>query len=396
MPVALFALLLAAPPAAWPGFDGPTRDFTAGPLPAELPVKWRRPLGPSDSGIVADGSTVFTLYSVPDPADKTRGTEVVVAVDAATGVTRWEHKYPVAMLPKQQTFRGDPIGPQATPLLHAGRLVTLGFAGVLHALDPATGKVLWKHDLPADFGATPVQFGFSGSPVGYKDTVLVHAGGSQAAVIAFAAGDGAVRWKSAPAEPSYATPVLMTVAGEEQVIQLTRDHVCGFAAADGAARWKFVLKVPGLTNVPTPLPLPGDRLLISGQGADGNRLLQLTRDSATEVWAVKSPRFFYFNWLAVGDTLYGCPDKAFVAFNMADGEPRWSAGGIAGGTLVKVGDEFLRLRESGNLDRLPLTPDAASTPKPIGLVAGRCWTPPAVANGVVYVRSTKELVAFGK
>jgi outer membrane protein assembly factor BamB len=330
---------------------------------------------------------------VPDPADKKRGQEVVVAVDAATGKTRWEHRYPVAMLPKQETFRGDPIGPQATPLLHAGRLVALGYAGLLHALDPATGKVLWRHDVVADYGATPVQFGFSGSPVAHNDTVLVHVGGKQAAVIAFAASDGAVRWKSEPAEPSYATPVLTAVAGEEQVVQVTRDHILGLAATDGATRWKYDLKVKGYTNVPTPLPLPGDRLLVSGQGIVGTRLLKLTRDAAAEVWAVKQPQWFYFNWLPLGDVAVGYPDKTLTALRLGDGEVAWKAGGLLGGTLVAAGGECVRLREDGQLARLTLTAEAAGEAKPLAKVEGRCWTPPAVAGGVVYARSNKELVA---
>jgi outer membrane protein assembly factor BamB len=390
----LLALVLSAGPPAWPGFGGPAADFAAPALPPGPPaVRWRRPLGPGESGVVTDGTAVFTLYSVA--TDKKTGEEVVLAADAATGDTRWEHRYPLAMRPNQQTFRGDPIGPQATPLVHAGRLVTVGFAGALHALDPATGAVAWRHDLVADFGATPVQFGFSGSPVGLGDRILVPVGGNRAAVVALSAADGAVRWASEPAEPSYATPVVMSVAGEQQVVQVTRDHVLGLSAADGTTRWKYPFKDKGLTNVPTPLPLPGDRLLISGQGADGTRLLQLTRTSAAEVWARKQPRFFHFNWLTADRLVFGYADKSLVAVRLADGETAWTKGGLAGGNLARVGDAFLRLRETGDLARLRLTADGAGEPEPLATAAGRCWTPPAVSGTTVFVRSNRELLAVG-
>lgn len=406
LPLVLLIVAAADPaPAGWPGYGGPSRDFrVALPPPApwdEMAVLWRRPLGPGESGIVSDGTTLFTQHSIPDPADQAKGEEAVVALDPATGKTRWEHKYPVALLPKQQTFRGAPVGPQATPLVHGGRVFAVGFAGLFHCLDVATGKVLWKHDLVADFGATPVQFGFSASPVAYKDVVLLHVGGKQAAVMAFDPKDGSVRWKSAPAEPSYATPVVATFGGEDHVVQVTRDAVYGFAAADGATRWTYPLPKPGLTNVPTPIPLPGGRLFASGQGFQGTRLLEVTkagdRFGVKPVWHRREVEFFYCNWAVLGDTAYGYSANAgskFVAVRWRDGEVVWDDGRQKDANLLAGAGELLVLRGDGKLSRAKPTADGLEQAAEVQLLKGRSWTPPSVVGGRLYARNAAEVVAF--
>ena len=395
----LVAFTLAAPAAAsWPQYGGPAGDFRADlPADAALPkdAAWRRALGPGESGIaVADGK-LFTHYSVPVPPKNDTGKEVVVALDAATGKTLWEHEYPVARLPKQETFRGAPVGPQATPCVGGGRVFALGYAGVLTCLT-TDGKEVWKHDLVKEYAATPVQFGFSGSPVLSGGRLLVAAGGKQAALIAFDPADGKVLWKTAPAEPGYATPVAAKRAGEEQVILMTRDAVTGYAAADGATRWTYPLPKPGLTNVPTPLVLPDDQVLVSGQGQLGTALLKITRTQdkfeAKAVWQAKA-KFFYCNWARAGDAVCGYADSRFVALRWRDGEQLWDSTTQNEGNVVAGEKAAVILRGDGRLTLGKLTAEGFEETAKSQLFDGRAWSAPTVSGGVLYARNAKEVVA---
>ena len=85
----------AVPPAAveWPQWGGPGRDFKSASKglstswPAGGPRKlWTRPLGEGHSSIVADAGRLYTMYREGER-------ESVVALDAATGRTLWEHTY---------------------------------------------------------------------------------------------------------------------------------------------------------------------------------------------------------------------------------------------------------------------------------------------------------------
>ena len=142
----------------WTQWGGPTRDFVVradrladswpegGP-----PVLWSRPLGTGHSAIVADEGRLFTMYRAGNgraqqgPWD---AEEAVVALDALTGRTLWEHKYPS----RREDFSFG-AGPHSTPLVVGDRVFTIGTNQQLFAFDKQTGEVLWSHDLIAEFGS---------------------------------------------------------------------------------------------------------------------------------------------------------------------------------------------------------------------------------------------------
>ena len=90
------------PPAgiAWTQWGGPHRNFQTEATglkdqwPASGPkVIWKRPLGEGYSSPAVENNILYTLYGKPRE-------EVVVACDAATGKTLWEHATPM-------TFQSD-------------------------------------------------------------------------------------------------------------------------------------------------------------------------------------------------------------------------------------------------------------------------------------------------
>ncbi len=388
----------AADGPGWPQYGGGNRDFVR---PAAVPGDgadgvWERDLGPGTSGIVSDGTVLVTMYSVPNPKQASEGVEVVVCLDRRTGKTLWDDRTPVARLKGQESYSGDPIRPQATPAISGSRVCTLGSTGLLKCFDVPTGKVVWQHDLVADFGAKPVQFGFAASPLVAGGRFVVHAGGAQAAVIAFNSADGAVVWKSKPAEPSYSSPVLMPSDRGDVVVQMTRDAVFGFAAADGRQRWTYALPKPGLTNVPTPIVLSKRRLLISGQGVLGTRLLEVaaTGDAVAEVWKNDKVAFFYANWLTDGAAVYGSADKFLRGLRLSDGKELWREQGQADANLLQVGPDTVVLRGDGQFTHARLSPTGFEDVSRVERLAGRCWAAPTLVGDTIYARSESKIRAL--
>ena len=156
---------------------------------------WTRPLGLGHSSIVVDEGRLYTMYRPGKQISKQgpwENEEVVISMDGATGKTLWEHRYPSE--PADFSYG---VGPHATPLV-VGRLVfTAGTRKVIHAFDKSTGRVVWSHDLVKEYGATPllvrapIKSGYAVSPLAYKDTIIVPAGGRGQAVMAFRQSDGA-------------------------------------------------------------------------------------------------------------------------------------------------------------------------------------------------------------
>ena len=83
----------------WRQWGGPDRNFQSDSTglrerswPAAGPRElWSRPLGEGYSTVIADEATLYTMYrEEPD--------EIVVALAASSGETRWEHRYPAPLL----------------------------------------------------------------------------------------------------------------------------------------------------------------------------------------------------------------------------------------------------------------------------------------------------------
>ena len=121
----------------WPQWRGPARDgsVSAASAPAAWPASyiqgWRADIGEGYSSPVVVGGRVF-VHSRRDP------NEIVTALDLTSGKTVWQHTYDAAYT-KNSYATKMAKGPNATPLVAAGRLFTLGASGKLAAWDAATG-----------------------------------------------------------------------------------------------------------------------------------------------------------------------------------------------------------------------------------------------------------------
>ena len=149
-------------------WGGPNRDFhvaLSAPLadswPSGGPKKlWERELGEGYSAIAVRGDTLYTMYRRDAAAWQifTSDQEIVVALDARTGRTKWEFAYDVR-------FRSDQgSGPHVMPQVSGDLVFSVGATGKLHALEASTGKLVWKRDLGEEFGATTRLFGYSSHP----------------------------------------------------------------------------------------------------------------------------------------------------------------------------------------------------------------------------------------
>ena len=198
-------------PAGWPQWGGPHRNFRVpaatvphtwgedGPTPL-----WRRSLGEGYSSIIAGGDLLFTMYREDDD-------EVVVALDAATGATRWQHAYHAPLLHDgyfDVWLNSAGPGPYSSPLLADGSLFTIGVNGHLHALDAGTGALRWSHNLVDAFDLDDYN-AFASSPIAYGENIIQPLGGSGRGVVAFDRQTGAVAWRSPDFDLAPGSPLLI-------------------------------------------------------------------------------------------------------------------------------------------------------------------------------------------
>jgi outer membrane protein assembly factor BamB len=246
-----------------------------------------------------------------------QGQEVVVALDTATGNTRWEYRYDAPVRPDMQLDNGP--GPQSTPLIVGSRIFRVGAMGQFYAIGMTNGRVLLSHDLFKEL-AVVWHHGYSCSPIAYKEMVILTTGKKRQSVVAFRQSDGAVVWAKQHFEYSHSSPILINVDGQEQLVLFMSDGPVGLDPSNGELLWthplddivfrgsKELLTLKHGQNNSTPVWGESNLLFIS-TGYSGSRALQLSRREdktvVHELWFSNRVRVHFSNAIRLGDYIYG-------------------------------------------------------------------------------------------
>ncbi len=396
----MIPVLLALLALEWPQFGGPGRNFHSGQKvaaswPASGPRRlWARDLGDGYSGISVDGGVLYTMY-------RRMNQEAVLAADAATGKTLWEHRYDAAFLPSMKMENGP--GPHSTPLVTATTVYTTGVLGRFLALDKKTGRVLWQHDLFQEYGGRVPDRGYACSPLAYKDTIVLQAGGPGAALMAFRQKDGGVVWKQHNFAPSPSSPLLIQVAGQDQLVAFMGDQVVGLDPNNGAWLWSQGHRTDWGLNISTPVWGPDNVLFISSAYGGGSRALQLSRSggktAVKELWFTSRMRVHHGNAVRIGDFLYGSSGDfgpaPLTAIDVRTGKIAWQDRSFSKANLLLLGDgKLIVLDEDGNLALAEPSPPGLKTLVKAPVLRSNAWTAPALAGSRLFLRDRRSMLAL--
>jgi outer membrane protein assembly factor BamB len=393
----------------WPQWRGPGRDGVwreTGLLesfPAKgLQVRWRVPAGWGfSSPVVAEGRVYLADSEVARPRAKER----VRCFDARNGKTLWRHVYEVAY----EDWAFDPkqeIGPVATPIVHSGKVYTLGRVGHLFCLDALKGEVRWQKNLEKDY-----QVAFApGTPSPLIDgglLILFIGGKPNAGVIALDKDTGKEVWKALNESLTFSLPIVITSGGKRQLILWTQESVTSLDPRTGNTYWRQKLLTSNEYAVATPVYCE-DKLLIGGL------MLQLDADkpAAKVLWPEsKAPlrRVLSHTSTALfqGDYLFSAKSSGeLVCLEASTRRQVWETANVtdlkngASIHLTANGDSVLLYTDRGELIRARLTGQGykeisrVTVLQPTFPFGGRkvAWPPPACANGHIFARNGKELV----
>jgi outer membrane protein assembly factor BamB len=397
----------------WPQWGGPNRNFIveasglADKWPESGPrIVWTRPLGTGHSAIVADAGLLFTMYRAGNGRGRQgpwEAAESVVALDAATGKTIWEHKYA-----SQREDFSFGAGPHSTPLVVGDRVFTIGTNKQLYAFDKRTGAVAWAHDLVKEFNAPTllirpvVKTGYGCSPIAFRDTIICSVGGPGQSVMAFRQRDGAVVWKSGDFLTSEAPPILIEFAGRQQLVVVGGGTVNGLDPATGTVLWSHPHDPGNDLNCSTPLWGPDNVLVVSSAYKAGSRAIRLVQNGEAtlteELWFTNRVRFMFLSALRVGDYIYGTTGDfgpAFLtALDVKTGQARWQHRGFGRASILYADEKAIIMDEDGDLALARLTPEGVTILSQVKVFDTTSWTMPTLVGTTLYARDREKMVAL--
>ena len=251
-----------------------------------LEPEWRTPIHSGYTGpSVANGRVFVSDFR---RTQGYRGFERILALDEKTGKILWQHEWPVNYGPLHMIYA---IGPRATPTVDGNLVFTLGAMGQLDVSKADSGEIVWQKDFVKDYGLTVPTWGMTGAPLVDGNRLICLAGGEpNAKVIAFDKHTGKEIWRalSSDYEPGYTQPIIFKVGGVRQLIIWQPRAISSLNPRTGAIYWEVPFLVQMGMTVSTPI-LSNSHLFVSSL-YEGARMLKLDtlNPGATILWSSQS------------------------------------------------------------------------------------------------------------
>ena len=335
----------------WPWWRGPYRNGHAvsdqdPPLrwneakEGDKNILWKVPVpgrGHASPTIVGDHVYVPT-------ADRERDIQSVLCFDRNNGEQVWE-----AIVHRGGLMEKNKKSSQASPTIAwDGERLIVSFLndGAVHttALD-RKGKELWQTRV----GDYVIHQGYAASPNVYQHLVIINAdnkgGGS---IVALERATGEIVWRhSRPKIPNYPSPVVLHVAGKDQMIMIGCERVVSLAPLTGEVNWE--VENGSTQECVTSTVTDGIHVYSSGGWPD-NHVSAIRADGSGKVTWKNDSRVYVPSMLMHDGHLFAVLDAGVAICWKADtGEEVWKRrlGGNFSSSPVLVGSRIYATNEVG-------------------------------------------------
>lgn len=413
----------------WPFVRGATLDGHSSEIglaeswPDEgPPVLWTRELGQGYSAFVAGPADTSGRSRVFTQA-QTLGGQVVLCLDADTGMTIWSYRY-------DWPFEAAGVypGPRSTPTLAGGHVYFAGPSGLVGCLQTESGQLVWSRNVVEEFGGKGIGFGYSCSPTVVDRLVILPVGGAGASLVALRPYDGGLVWKTGSDPASYTPAFPIERDGQRLIVGYLQNALVIVHAASGEEAWRLELSNGYDEHSAWPI-YKEPYLWISAPFRAGSQLLEIPAWDSEEtelrrVWKNRLLSNDVTSSVLVGGHLYGFdlfeaqskvhrPSRGkFRCVEFETGVEKWSVGtgrpvredsikpatdepfvGQCG--IIAADGKLLMLNETGELILVRINSERYEELARTTVLGGELvWTPPVLNRERVYIRNHSRAVCL--
>ena len=407
------AAVQSAPPELdWAQFRGPTGQgvATARNVPLQWSetsnVRWKVPIeghGWSSPALANGRIWLTTAVDVANTSDaggsrsRERGLSLrAQAFDAESG--RRVVDVEIFRLTKLRPLNPKNSFASATPIVDGDRVYVHFGADGTAALS-TSGEVLWRARYPYES-----QHGGGGSPILYHDLLIFNGDGNDvdAFVVALDAKTGKERWRRdrrRPSDQAYTTPLVINVAGHDQLVSVGAYRTEAYEPETGRDIWR-VGYADGFSNVPR--PVFGRGLVFIATGFQQPTLIAVRPDGRGDVtrthiaWTLTRGAPFTPSPLVAGDELYVISDSGILSvLDAVSGRLHYQQrlGGNFSASPVLADGRLYFLSEEGVTT--VVAPGTTFNRLAVNRLDAVALASMAVVDGAIVVRSQSHLYRLG-
>ncbi|HWQ92931.1 MAG TPA: PQQ-binding-like beta-propeller repeat protein, partial [Clostridia bacterium] len=332
--------------------------------------------------------------------DQEKKQDALRCLSLADGQEIWRFAYPVAVKRNHGMSR-------TVPAVTEKLAVAMGPKCHVACVDAVTGELKWGLDLVRQFGTTVPPWYAGQCPLIETNAVILAPGGKDALLAAVNAETGAVLWQTPNPrgwKMTHSSIIAMEFEGERMFVYCADKGVAGVSAKDGRLLWDTTDWKISIATVPSPVPLEGGKIFVSGGYNAGSAMLQLKKSG--EQFSVETlfrlpPEVFGATQqtpIAHQQHLYGVrPDGKFACLDLA-GKTVWTsaAGQQFGlGPFLMADGKIFALNDTGVLRMIAASPEKYQLLGEAQVLKGReAWGPLALAGNRLLARDLTRMVCL--
>lgn len=393
--------------ADWPAYRGLSHNGESPEVLGQNPEpkeNWEAAMNGGFSSLVVGDDKIYTLELSQEGNSRD---EVCRALDRRTGKTVWSQALGKASYDgggdsgASDNKGGD--GPRSTPSYYQKGVITLSSQMVLSRHHSDTRELVWQHLLQKTNGVNLPKWQNAASPLVVDGRIFVCGGGENQAFLCFDALTGATIWKTGTDDMTHTTPVQATIDEVHQIIFFTRSGLVSLSPESGQTLWKQEFPF-NVSTAASPV-VDGNIVYCSagyGVGAAAYKVTLSGEEWTIEnLWRKRNQLMNHWSTPVARDGyLYGMfsfkkyGTGPLMCVRLSDGEEIWSQEGFGPGNVILTADHLIALGDAGQLVLVNPTPEKYAESYRFDHLTGKCWSTPALSNGVIYIRSTDQAKAI--
>jgi len=307
--------------------------------------------------------------------------------------------------------RGAYPGPYATPTWYRGKVYYTSPTGIVGCMDAMTGAQVWTRNVKEQFQGKGYGFGYAITPLVESDLVILPVGGPDASVVALSAADGQTVWATGSDPASYCPAMPITFQGKRYIVGYLQNALVLLELASGKLLHRQPLSAGYDEHAAWPIYREPHLLLTSPfrVSAESYEIEQGSRDSllCRPRWTSRELCNDIVSSVLYESHVYGFdlrqlqaskhrPSRGvFRCLDWSSGKVNWSSDEVGQAAVLAADGKLLLLNDTGSLILARADPAGYHELGRVQLFEDdTCWTPPALWQGRLFVRSPSHAVCL--
>lgn len=337
-------------------------------------------------------------YGSPSINDK--GIFIAGMIDSSGYIFHFDHEYQLLwkiQYGKEYTYKYT--GARGTPTLEENRLYYSGSHGDAFCLNNETGEFIWRKNIFDIYKSKTSKWGYTESPLLYKNLVILTPGGPGQNVVALDKMTGEQSWSINldSAVNAYNSPFLINHKGEDFILMNTTKELLMIHPESGMVAYRHPIEQRSNNHAISALYSNGRIFFSSGYG-QGSALLHPNESTGgmDTIYANPDLDCKLSGMIPFQGTVYGTSDKKkqWIGVDLESGRTLFTTRELKPGSFLMADEKFYIFTETGEVAMARPGKDGFSVLSRFTIPvqpAQLAFAHPVIYQGILYIRYRDNL-----